>query len=384
MNRKTTEIEKLAAAYLAGQGQKQSDIARALGISQTVVSRMLAETKGKFWREDVQFLRDAVDEATLQTVLQRVGKNKLASALSAVVRERFGDYRRGPVLRVFSGGDRDASDRDRMAEFSRRAAAYVRELLMRCRNCGVTWGSMLWHLTNSLSALQAGPWAANPIDFVPLSGEPLGNNPTSFSSSSLAFNLGRAANGDDYHGRSVAMVPAFIPEGFTAAELRGVWRLIGLVPSYYEIFGPRGPSRHRKAKPLAANLNMILTSVGPANKVLGFGAGRLFETGNVTIERLQQLVIGDMGGVCFPRPNLTAEEGRELASVEARWTGLRREHLAACAAAAEADPAKPGVVVVSGGAARAPFIWEVVRLGAINHLIIDDVLASELERIIGI
>jgi predicted transcriptional regulator len=383
MHRKATEIEILAAAYLSGEGKKQTEIVAILGISQTVVSRILAKTKGTYWREHAEFVRGDLDEATMQTVLQRIGKNKLAEAVSAEVRKRTGGRRQGPILRVFSGGKRNASDRDRMAELGKNAAPYVRELLMRCRSGGLTWGRMLWHVINALRGLQiTSPWAVHEIDCIPLSGEPLGNNPTTFSSSSLAAELGRIANGDDYHARSIAMVPAFIPEKFTAAQLRGVWKLIGLVPSYDEIFGPHGARQSRKEKRLVDNLDMILTSVGPANKVLGFGAGRLFETGKVTIERLQHLVIGDMGGVCFPRPDLNAQEKRELRSVEVRWTGLMMKHLEACADAAAADPAKPGVVVVSGGSARAPFIHQ--SLEVISHLIVDEVLASELGRIMGV
>jgi|HubBroStandDraft_6_1064221.scaffolds.fasta_scaffold262730_1 DNA-binding transcriptional regulator LsrR (DeoR family) len=382
MNRKITNVERLAAAYLAGHGNKQAEIARILGISQAVVSRLLANTIGKYWREQAEFIQGDVDEATMHVVLQRIGKNKLAEALTATVQQRS-NRKRGPTLRVFSGGSLNATDRERTEEFGRRAAPYVQELLTRSRNCGLTWGRMLWHLVNSLRSSQVGnPWSSHQIDFVPLSGEPLGNNPTTFSSSSLAAELGRIANGGEYHARSIAMVPAFIPEGFTAAQLRGVWKLIGLVPSYNEIFGTHGSSRRKRDGRVVDDLDMILTSVGPASKVLGFGAGRLFETGKLTIERLQSLVIGDMGGVCFPRPNLTPQERRELKSVEVRWTGLEMINLEACATAAEADPTRPGVVVVSGGAARAPFIHQTLEV--INHLIIDDTLASELARLMDV
>jgi DNA-binding transcriptional regulator LsrR (DeoR family) len=383
MKQDPIRIEKLAAAYLAGQGKNQSDIAAVLGISQASVSRMLRDTKDKYWRERFEFIRDDVDDATLQTVLQRIGENKLADALCATVRRRSGGSRRGPILSVFSGGGRTLKIEERMAEFARNAAPCVQRILVRAGTCGLTWGGMLWQLINALRSLQMrAPWTNKNIDCVPLTGEPLGSTPTSFSSSSLATDLGRAANGDGYHARSIAMVPAFIPEGFTAAQLRGVWKLIGLVPSYKEIFGARGLSRGGKMQRISEHLDMILTSVGPANQVFGFGSSRLFETGRVSIERLQSLILGEMGGVCFPRPDLTAAEKRELRSVEVRWTGLNRATLEACSLGAAADPAKPGVVVVCGGAPRAQFVYE--ALDVINHLVIDEVLAAELGRIMGV
>ena len=373
------QIDMYAAAYLAGHGKRQSEISTALGVSQAAVSRMLRTTKDKYWRESAEFMRADLDEATMHTVLQRIGENKLADALRATVQRRTGGRRRGPVLSVFSGGREKAPIEVRMAEFAKNAAPHVREILMGARICGLTWGGMLWHLTNALRSLQIPtPWT-HTIDCIPLTGEPLGSIPTSFSSSSLAADLGRIANGDAYHARSIAMVPAFIPENFTAAQLRGVWKLIELVPSYSEIFSISGSSRGRKKLRLSENLDTILTSVGPSNQVFGFGSSRLFEAGRVSIARLQSLVIGEMGGVSFPRPDLTASERKELKSVEDRWTGLNRDTLEACSAAAEADPARPGVVVVCGGAARAQVVFE--ALDVIKHLVIDDALASALTKL---
>jgi DNA-binding transcriptional regulator LsrR (DeoR family) len=179
------------------------------------------------------------------------------------------------------------------------------------------------------------------------------------------------------------MVPAFIPDGFTRQELSGVRKLIELVRSYDQIFGQKTPSQSET--PLAEKLDMIVTSVGPAERPLGFGQGVLFETGRITFEELQKLVIGDVGGVCFARPDLSKTDSQTLARVNERWTGLRREHLLACAARARRSPdpfdGPPGVVVISGGRARARVIYELVKLGLINHLIIDDELENELESI---
>ena len=126
---------------------------------------------------------------------------------------------------------------------------------------------------------------------------------------------------------------------------------------------------------------MSLSSVGPAERPLGFGQGRLFETGSVTIDELQNLVIGDIGGVCFPRMGLTRFEEKKLRSVNDRWTGLRHENLSSCAQEARRQDQMtgiPGVVVVSIGKARAKFIHELITFGVINHLIIDDELEEEL------
>ena len=368
----------LAAALLAGEGKKQIEIADTLGLSQAAISRLLAEAHKEYLQEELRFLSDKIPQELMGRVLQRIASKELTRDLELVAQHH--GQRRGPLLRVFSCGPQTDAE-TRIHELSRQAAPYVKALILRSHVCGVTWGGMLKGVVSSLRAIRVpAPWCEHTIDCVPLSGEPLGNDPVSFSSSSLARELGNIVNGEQYNAPSLAMVPAFIPEGFSKQETDGVWKLIELVRSYDSIFS-RNVSR-KTEPPVADCLEMILTSVSPADRPLGFGKGRLFETGSVTIEELQRLVIGDMGGVCFPRPSLNRTATQKLESVNRRWTGLRIEHLIACANRSQ-NPFKgpPGVVVISGGKARASFIYELVKRGLINHLIIDDVLAQELEKI---
>ena len=137
---------------------------------------MLRDTKNTLWRERVEFIRKGVDEATMQTVLQRIGENRLEDALRATVLRRTDGRRRGPVLRVFSGGGRNAKIEERMNDLARNAAPYVHEILIRAGTCGLTWGGMLWRLINALRSLQIKtPWVKKGLDCVPLTGEPLGS-----------------------------------------------------------------------------------------------------------------------------------------------------------------------------------------------------------------
>jgi hypothetical protein len=137
---------------------------------------------------------------------------------------------------------------------------------------------------------------------------------------------------------------------------------------------------------------MILTSLAPAERPFGFGPGRLLETGAMTVGRLSGLVVGEMGGVCFAKPGLPAREIHELEALNKRWTGIKRVHLDDCARRAregvqprlkERFDGPPGVVVVCFGPERARFLVEAVRLGVINHLIIDDQLEEALLEIVA-
>jgi predicted transcriptional regulator len=84
MRKKRTEIDMLAAAYLAREGDKQTAIAEMLGLSQAVVSRMLAKAKDIYWREHVQFIAENVSSEEKMQILDRIGRNDLARRLTSV------------------------------------------------------------------------------------------------------------------------------------------------------------------------------------------------------------------------------------------------------------------------------------------------------------
>jgi len=278
-----------------------------------------------------------------------------------------------------------------MQQLALLAAPLIRTLLLRSTLCGLTWGGMLEGVVAAIRDMHcAVPWKyKRQIQFIPLSGEPLGAEPSSFSSSNLARDLGLLANGDKYDAPSLAMVPAFVPDGFRKYEKEGVWRLIELVQAYLDIFGPHengsaDTRRTARSTPKALTLDMILTSVGSHDKPLGFGLGILFDNMNIKYHVLKSLLAAEVGGVCIPRQDLTRAQREQLHTVQTSWTGLRLEHLEACARRG-ADPLKgpPGVVVVSGGTNRTNAVCELIRRGLVNHLIVDDVLADELEKVSG-
>jgi len=374
------KIEMLAAAMLVAEGDTGVEIAKKLAIGEVAVSRLLdSARRGRYLREETQFLHKDIPAHVLQKVRDRINQKERKDKLSSFLQRTPNN----PVLRIFSCDAPVSNPIKRVEQLSRQAAPYLKKLLERSQKCGLTWGGML---RGSVSALNEHPFPSREpskmMECIPLSGEPLGNEPMGFSSSSLAHDLGIIVNGKGYNAPSLSMVPAFLPEGFTKNEIQGLWKLIGLVRSYGAIFGRRGMANHQK--PLAEQLDMILTSVGPAESPLGFGQGTLFETGKLKIEDLRELVIGDIGGACVPRPDLKQAALRKFQEFNERWTGLRIEHIQACSAQAK-DPHQgpPGVVVISGGKARARFIYEIAKRGLINHLIIDDELARELDTIVS-
>src|SRR5690348_15015960 len=112
----TNEMTMLCAAYLAGEGRKQIEIAQILNISQAAVSRLLEEARlGLYLHNEVRFLREKVDSETLE-MIQRTIRRRLGEQLDALS-ERYGF--RAPVVRVFPSGSKNENAMNkRLAEFS--------------------------------------------------------------------------------------------------------------------------------------------------------------------------------------------------------------------------------------------------------------------------
>jgi DNA-binding transcriptional regulator LsrR (DeoR family) len=389
------DIELLACAYLAGEQKTQVEIATALGLSQATVSRLLREARKEFLRDEVRFLREKVNAETMEKVIYRVSRRELGKELHNLSLKHAGI--RGPILRVFPGGAKQGTvggAESHLQEFSRQAAPFIRDLLLRIDLCGVSWGRTLSGLVSALQRILISPPRVDaPIKVIPLAGEPLGKAPSSFSSSSLAADLGRLLNGDNNDPLSLSTVPAFIPGDFTKAEWVGIWKLIRLADAYEKIFGNTAmrsnsatvaPPRRNAPEPLVKKLDMILTSVGPGDDPFGYIGNELFRS-VISKEELKELALGDICGVCIERPGLGRTGEETLAIVRERWTGIRIEHLKECVkrgAKSDHTTGPLGVVVIAVGKSKAPSVLNVVKRGLVNILIIDDDLEEELDKLI--
>jgi DNA-binding transcriptional regulator LsrR (DeoR family) len=196
------------------------------------------------------------------------------------------------------------------------------------------------------------------------------------SSSSLAAQLDETMNGGTAHARSLAAVPALIPEGFTPREVQVVHKLIGQVTAYREIFQQREMDEGYQA-PWIDQLDTVLTGIGSAATSLRYSDDALIKTGGIDRDRLSRLVIGDISGILFARPDLSRSQRAELERIETRWTGIREHQMQRCAAQAF-HQGTPGVIVMAVGADRAESVCESVKRGLVNALVIDGALADAL------
>lgn len=362
--RRLTPAEEVAAILLwVEEDLPQADIAERLHASASVVSRTLTRFREKFYTERRALLESAIEPRLLQEARQRLGRSGLSERLARLTPAHASAP---PALRVYPSPPLQLPNADRVSAFARLAAPFVRHLISQAHRCGISWGGMADALVSSMSA----PEQPNPnLLFFPLAGEALGQERTSSSSSVLADRLSQLFGGQ---AKSLTMVPALLPLEFDDEERQAIRKLMALLPDYVSIFGDPRRKKPRAEQPSPAEaetLDCIVTSSG--TMPLGFSRGSLLSAED------QKLFLGDVAGVVFPHPGQSSKAQRRVDHIRESWTGLRESHLRACAE--RVREGRPGTILISMGAERAPVVKEAVARGLVSHLVI----CTELEQALG-
>jgi DNA-binding transcriptional regulator LsrR (DeoR family) len=241
----------------------------------------------------------------------------------------------------------------------------------------LTWGKTLFSAIENSKPQHWRATAGHAIRFVPVCGEPHQFTSNEETSSHLAARLHELVKSTAPPPPSLSGVPALIARRYHGADLRGIRRFVEDAASYREVFG--------ETNPLIAQVDSLLTAVGPAEHPMGFSFEELLTAGStperkLTGARLKKLVVGDIGGVLIPRPGLDAPARREVEQLQKMWTGVQLHHLERIARAA-AKGSRPGVIIAAiGGDDRAEIIAEVIRYGLVNELVIDRPLSEALVK----
>lgn len=369
------DLEAQQAAYLrAVHGLLQEEIGRVLGgLSQSRVSRLLRRAEEKGWLvRTFQFVGDSLDAERLAALKRFVEPGNLVDSLANV------DSRTGVKVRGVHVVNSGSSGRDidqRLQRFGRAAAEPFSELIRRSDFMAVTWGNTVSHLVDGITHVKGPRPAPRAIRFVPVCGEPLDRGSDQATASHLAERLHKIMGSTASTPPSLTGVPALIPRRFIGPDADGIRKFVAQAGSYKEVFGT--------ASPLIDKVDSLITAVGSSKKPMGFIHDELLKAGSLpkkklTTPSLGKLVVGDLGGVLFPRPGLSARGRAEVDALNRMWTGAKLRHFERIAKQA-ARSTRPGIIVVAmGGEDRAAIVAEAVRHGLVNELIIDRTLADAL------
>lgn len=376
------ELYVLAAAYLASKGDNQTQIADKLQINQAEVSRLLkiAIDEKKWLKKVPPIFTPRGAEAKWETAktkfAQFLSDNALRTKLQAL-EERPGKRLRSVVV-----------IRNHPDNFHPSVTETIKDVLQRGTVVGMTWGRTMRNLVDLLKETLDEPIRKdNPIQFLPLCGEPLKDrhDPVNFSSSALVAELNVLINGPKSPPPpSLAGVPAIIPPGYKPSEVTLLRRFIGQVAGYSVVFGEE--KRGERTPGLVDRVDTILTSLGVAQNAhphRGIFLQERVDLGDISEAELDEMVVGDVGGIIIPRANLGKAQTQRLEEMGRRWTGLQKDHLRDCARDAVAMN-KPGVVVFSRGDSspevRGRVVQRSIELGLVNELIVDEELATALGK----
>ena len=387
MQRKVDDLHIIAVAYLSGLQKTQEEIAKALNISQTLVSRLARRAKELGILEvKTRLATERISPEDLARVKARLSTGPLQQRLSQI--GALAPGKRVPTFHVYPCRSRITSEanwRHRIQTFSSDCGNDLVSVLDSASVIGVAWGEMVASAVNAIQRAQANRRESHRTDrmVIPLLGEPLGRNITQHSSSVLAAKLAETLNPGVEPGStlSLAPVPALIPADMTKADISAIRKLIGRITAYRQIYGAEENESHAEGKPVPwiDCVDTILTSISTQERPLGFSDDRLIRAAGIRRERLNELVIGDLCGVVIPRPHLDSQAKNEIESIMARWTGVRIDQLEGCANRVRNNA--PGVIVLAIGANKASVVHEALRRGLIQHLFMDEDLADRLGEI---
>jgi DNA-binding transcriptional regulator LsrR (DeoR family) len=370
----------IEAAYLYGhQRLQQADIAKHFRCSQSQVSRMLKQASAKGWlKTEIRFVEDGIPIEIREKLHRLLEPEDLLKGLEKVAKDNKVGV---PRLRVFDSGS-EATDREdytlRLEKFSRVAARRIEDILRHATTIGITWGETLHYLINGLASVSPFPRQGFSSKVIaPLCGEVRSvGYPIDYSSTTLANHLQQVMNIDrDAEQLSLTGVPAFISRWFPESKKDVLKEYVQETASYRRIF--EGDDA------LAGRLDVILTSIGSAESSFASKSNaEILKAGKIEVEDLERVLIGDLGGVLIPKPELESEDRDLVKELNEMWTGIKLQDLKRIAKVASTSDGG-GIVVVAIGKQKAAVLYETIRLGLVNEALIDQDLANKLRRIMA-
>lgn len=342
----------------------QADFAKRLGVSEVVMSRLLAEARERGILSLV-FHDSAVNPEVLDVVETRYF-NK--TGFREIISDQY-------VRVIELPGTRESEFCDAVADF------LSREIPLRSARVGLMSGRTIDLIyQHAKNRIEADP--KSNLRFVPLVGDPLHAihlGATRYSASLLAEEFEDVFVGRDLiKGEpSLAGIPAYVSSGIREGKPElpdSIRRFIQETPGYRRIF------LGTETEPaLIKEVDTIITSMGiiyPDNEErTGTFLRELKLQERKSFAELAEIIFCDLGGVLIPRDNLAESDAVTFKLLDAGWTGIRKEHFERVRRNA-ALRGSLGVVVVAFDEAKLEGLKELRKLHLPNVLLISENLGE--------
>ena len=372
------EAQAQCAAHMrATYNMSQAEIGAVLGgLSQPHVSRLLkhAERK-KYVVIEQRFAKEKFDDDWLRQMDELLAPTALSASLDAFC-QREGIAR--PRVYVFDSGpgNTDTALARRRSIFGRMASGRLIELIGRSSVIGVAWGRTIKAVIEGISGSRQPMDRSGTRVFAAVCAELVSLPQHGHSSSRLADALDELFNDSPGDIPLLTGFPAYVPRHYDENMQRSIWQFISDMPGYQSVF--TGPNA------LVDNMDMLISSVGSSKSPVLGSFEDLVNAASIRANDLRQLVVGDLGGILIPKPGISQAKVALVQELNDLWTGIRLEQVHALAQNAFANPDQGGgVVVVALQAERGDTIFELVRQGLVNEVIVDQMAADRLQLLVS-
>lgn len=383
------EFRMQIAAYLYSKQQDQKTIANQLHISQSQVSRLLKQAidQGLLVRS-FEFNQEGITKKRFQEIKNFQAPVQLIENLKIINSNLIN-------VKIFDSGSNHDSYSERLISFAHNASSYLKDLLAEVNVIGVTWGNTLSNLVDALVRRYSYTPSRTPKSFVPLCAELLGVASEQYHSTMIADRLNEIVNKRKSEHLSLSGISAFIPRYLAGNELDKdqieldkdqialLWKIVKDSSNYRAIF-----VEFENEEPFINKLDCILTSLGPIDAPSGPSIlSEQLEKVFPHLEKIKSEIIGDIGGILLKREsNETNEVDQQvtlLKDLEEMWTGITFKQMKDIADKSAASENMQGVVVFAHGKNKAPVLFEAIKRGLVNQIVIDFELSKELEKLIN-
>ena len=353
-----SEEQKLAMSIaLAGlhSGETQENIAKSLGMKQPKICA-LSKLGMKLLKVSLPDNLEEAEKYEIERQFYVEAAEELKTTLKGLRTTAQNKLRPLEVCIYYSGDE----PKQRVKRFGRAAARRVVALL-RTSNCtAVAWGRTVISVVEGIEA--ARPKPHKKLRLLPSSGEPVGHVVEDHSASAAVSRLAELLHCEDF--RSLRGVPLRIPKSMNG-DSNAIRKFVNRSRDYQRIFG--------SSKPEIESVDTILSGVGDADSSVNDPWFK--ETVEAeSVRNLQKIAVGNIGGIWLPRDKKNSKQQQLINDMNSRWLGIQKRHIERCAESA--STVKPGVIVIAAGLEKAAVIRSTID--DVNHLLIDDTLATEL------